>query len=165
MFSGIKMRPNFGTIPNYNLVSNYAKINMEKNYNDNITDKFDNSVRQSTKFNQNEFKESNSQLHNTLSELFYQNDNEIPVMSHNDIKHNEELEIIKDQMEPEQKETFEEECKKEIKKPEVSICILFIVIIVLLVIVFLLYYFNNRKYQKMLMCIGKCKNNDVFRYV
>lgn len=164
MFSGIKMRPNFGTIPNYNLVSNYAKMNMEKNYNDNITDKFDNAVRQSTKFNQNEFKQSNSQLHNTLSELFYQNDNEIPVMNHNDIKHNEELEIIKDQMEPEEKETFEE-CKKEIKKPEMSKTILFIVIIVLLVVVFLLYYFNNRKYQKMLMCIGKCKNNDGFKYV
>ena len=136
---------------------------MEKNYNDNITDKFDNAVRQSTKFNKNEFKESNSQLHNTLSELFYQNNNETPVMSHNDIKHNEELEVIKEQIEPDEKETFEEESKKEIKKPEVSKTILFIVIIVLLVIVFLLYYFNNRKYQKMLMQVGNCKNNNVFQ--
>lgn len=155
------MRPNFGTIPNYNLVSNYAKLNMERVNNDIITNKFDNAVTQSNTMNQGEFKEKNNTLHHTLSELFYQNDTEIPSMvpMENESENHKELEHIRDNMDVdkpvENKETFEKDGDDK-KNNKLTKTVLFIIIILLITIVFAMYFVNNYKYQKMLMNTMDC---------
>jgi pheromone shutdown protein TraB len=107
--------------------------------------------------NQGEFKEKNNTLHHTLSELFYQNDTEVPSMVPVESTHDKELEHIRDNMEidkkPDEKETFEE---KKDDKNKFTKTILFAIIIVLITIVFIMYFVNNHRYQKMLLSTMDC---------
>ena len=157
------MYTNFGTIPNYNLVSNYAELNMKKYDNASITDKFENAVRQSTTFNKNEFRDNNNKLHNTLSELFYQNDTEIPKITQDNNEHDKELENIKEDVNLEEnKENFT--CKNN-NESKTNNAVLFIIVIVLLATIILLYYFNNKRYNKTFKQLMKNYNKIEFQMV
>ena len=136
---------------------------MKKYDNASITDKFENAVRQSTTFNKNEFRDNNNKLHNTLSELFYQNDTEIPKITQDNNEHDKELENIKEDVNLEEnKENFT--CKNN-NESKTNNAVLFIIVIVLLATIILLYYFNNKRYNKTFKQLMKNYNKIEFQMV